>query len=278
MMTDQFDPGTLCSRPMFFHPVGQKAAAGLWRRISGEKKRASMENTSLLPVEKAHFLLLPDEDTATLFSFAGVWSPKLSGRHLTFWAPPDDALPIRHLVTGLNGMRVPQDVDLVHARLQEFFRRPPTWAETMATHRFFLGRKAEPAVLESEFLQQFFRHCGGPEKAREQFFHAQRQCMEILLSNHRDAFVEKNLNVVVPVQRRSRTGTVLPTLQWAHIAHALQRDVVAVSVNPTDDAVVFRIHPPFSRMDGPERIPADLPDWIRMAFHEYRNLAGSARS
>ncbi len=279
-----FDPRTFCSPALFFHPWTH-AAAGLLARLPPPAVMkpgaflsqlripvGKLEEARRLPAANAHFVLLEDDTPRTLLAFMTAWEKGPPHRHLAFWIP-------RHL-TGryeraaavlLNGMRVPDDPELVSGWLSDHLKRPATWAELAAVLNFLQGLPAEAAVLDSTGIARFFGDHGGREAARAQFVRLQHQCLQVLIEHHRDALLEKNLAVVVFARRGSLLAGHAGRAQWAQLAQALGVAVVPVSRQvgitdaPTGD--VFTVH---EALGGTR--DAGEPAWIREADAVWRRV------
>jgi len=277
-----FDPRTFCSPALFFHPWTH-TAAGLLARLPppafmkpGDGMPGDflshlrlpvgkLEEARRLPAANAHFVLLEDDAPKTLLAFMTAWEQGPPHRHLAFWIP-------RHLTSRheraaavlLNGMRVPDDPELVSGWLSDHLKRPATWAELTAVLNFLQGLPAEAAVLDSTGIAKFFGDHGGREAARAQFVRLQHQCLQVLAQHHRDALLEKNLAVVVFARRGSLLAGHAERAQWAQLAQALGVAVVPVSCETGTGAKptcqVFTVH---EALGGTR--DAQEPAWIQDA-------------
>lgn len=272
-----FDPRTLCTPPLFFRPWTHTAARWLLRARVPTRLAARLppppvlEHTDRLPIPTAHFVLLEDDDPRTLAAFMTAWDQGPPHRHLAFWIPrrftqkPSELMAARLL----NGLRVPDDPEVVALWLQDHLHRPATWAEVRATLDLFLGREADEAVLHAPDLARFFNDHGGREAARAHFFRLQHQCLQELLTHHRDALVEKNLAVIVFDRRESLLADHAGRRQWPQLAQGLQAGVVPVSrdTDPATGRLRFVVLPPLGTPPAPE-----TPDWVRQTDEAWRRV------
>ena len=277
-----FDPRTLCTPALFFHPWSHTAAAlllraplpkGLVTRMpAGCLPSAVLENAAAAPSANPHFLLLEDDSPRTLFELMTAWEQGPPHRHLAFWIPRRHAVEStwRTAARLLNGMLVPDDPELVSGWLTDHLKRPATWAEIRAVLNFFQGLPADESVLASSDVAQFFADHGGRAPARAQFIRIQHQCLQALVLHHRDALLEKNLAVVAYARRESLLADRAGRQMWAQLAQALQCAVVPVSA--VDDAGdpsrrAYRVHAPLgaARADGE-------PAWITEADVVWRRV------
>ncbi|MBU1509453.1 hypothetical protein KKD52_03745 [Myxococcota bacterium] len=277
-----FDPRTLCSSALFFHPLAH-SAAGLLMRAPLPKgfplpadrlTPGRLEQAQHLPVSNAHFLLLEDDTPEVILSFLTAWEQGPPHRHLAFWIPRRFAgKPAERTAARLiNGMLVPDDPELVSGQLSDHFKRPATWAELRAVLDFFQGAGDDEAVLASANVSKFFEDHGGRGPARAQFFRLQHQCLQALLAHHRDALLEKNLAVLVFARRESLLVDRADRAQWLPLARALKAAVVPVARVDEPGRRRFIVHQPLGAAPRGE----DVPAWIREADAAWNRVpAGS---
>ena len=272
-----FDPRNLCTPAPFFRPWLHTAAGLLMRAPVPEGLAVRLpvlprlEQAGALPVSRAHFVLLEDDDPQTLLAFMTAWEQGPPHRSLAFWIPrrftgkPSELTAARLL----NGLRVPDDPELVAGWLADHLHRPGTWAELRSVLDFFQGVAVDETVLGATDVARFLTDHGGREAARAHFFRLQHQCLQALLAHHRDALAEKNLVVVVFDRRESLLADRAGRRQWIQIAQALEADVVPVSCRTGGEPQrrSFLVHPALGSPRG-----ADEPDWITKADEAWRRV------
>lgn len=266
-----FDPRTICTPALFFHPVAHTAAGHLLRvpfpgrlaPLAARLPLGRLEQAQHLPVANAHFLLLEDDTPEVILAFLTAWEQGPPHRHLAFWVPRRLAAQpaTRTAARLLNGMLVPDDPELVFGMLSDHFKRPATWAEIRAVLDFFQGAGADEAVLTSANVAGFFGDHGGRGPARAQFFRLQHQCLQALLAHHRDALIEKNLAVLVFARRESLLADRTDRPQWLQLARALDAAVVPVARIDEPGRRRFVVQEPL----GATRRGDNAPAWIREA-------------
>jgi hypothetical protein len=272
-----FDPRTLCTPPLFFQPWTHTGARLLLRAPVPTKLAARLpapprlEGADRLPIPNAHFVLLEDDDPRSLAAFMTAWDKGPPHRRLAFWIPRRFTEKPVELTAArlLNGLRVPDDPELVSGWLADHLHRPATWAEVRAVLDFFQGGNTDEPVLQSPDVARFFTDHGGREAARNQFFRLQHQCLQALFAHHRDALVEKNLAVIVFDRRESLLADRAGRRQWLQIAQALAAAVVPVSrdTDPDTGRLRFTVLSPLGATPAP-----DTPDWVRQADEAWRRV------
>mgnify|MGYP000965394663 CR=1 FL=1 len=272
-----FDPRNLCTSAPFYRPW-LHAAAGLLMRAPVPAGLAirlpilpRLEKAEALPVSNAHFVLLENDDPQTLVAFMTAWEQGPPHRSLAFWIPRRFTEKPAELTAArlLNGLRVPDDPELVAGWLTDHLHRPATWAELRAVLDFFQGASVDENVLGSADVARFLSDHGGREAARAHFFRLQHQCLQALLGHHRDALAEKNLVVVVFDRRESLLADRTGRRQWIQVAQAMGSGVVPVTPRTESDPPrrIFTVHPAL----GQPR-EADGPAWIRDADEAWRRV------